>query len=108
MPNVWADVIMGTDGNDNLLGTINPDIISGLAGYDKIDSKEGKDQVNGNRGNDESYGVKLREIIKGGPVLDKEFGEGSNDKLYGRTGYGDLNGGAAAITSIVARVTMRF
>ena len=89
-----------------MLGTINPDIISGLAGYDKIDFKEGKDQVNGNRRNDESYGVKLRDIIKGGHVLDKEFGEGSNDKLYGGTGYGDLNGGVGAITSIVARVTM--
>ena len=43
-----------------------------------------------------SYGVKLRDIIKGGPVLDKEFGEGSNDKLYGGTGYGDLKGGAGA------------
>lgn len=30
--NAWADEIMGTDGNDNLLGTINPDTINGLAG----------------------------------------------------------------------------
>lgn len=35
-------------------------------------------------------------IIKGGPVLNKIFVEGGNDKLYGGTGDGDLKGGAAA------------
>ena len=47
-------------------------------------------------------------IIKGGPVLKKIFVEGSNDKLYGGTGDGDLKGGLQQITSIVVRVTMRF
>jgi hypothetical protein len=108
MPNVWADEITSTEGNDNLLGTNNPDTISGLAGDDKIDSKEGKDQVNGNRGNVELHGGKSRDIIKGGPGLDKLFGEGVTINCMVELGMTISREVLEQTPSIMARVTMRF
>ncbi|MBN1942132.1 MAG: hypothetical protein JW849_02455 [Phycisphaerae bacterium] len=99
------NVVMGTEGNDDLSGTSGDDLIFGLGGNDCIFAAEGNDVVyggygvdyiDGGLGNDEIYGEEDDDFIEGGAgddVIDGGLGddemegEEGDDTIYGN--YGD-------------------
>lgn len=114
------EVIIGTDGNDNIDGRNGNDIICGGDGNDKLEGGRGndkiyggngKDSIKGNYDRDELYGGNDDDYIDGGWGADKiEGGRGNdtlkgnndddvlkgddgNDKIYGNKGRDDLYGG---------------
>ena len=72
---VSANIIVGSDAEDNLNGTNNSDIIHGEGGSDTINAGAGNDYLYGGLGND---------TLNGG---------GGDDNLYGEIGNDVLNGG---------------
>jgi Ca2+-binding RTX toxin-like protein len=74
-----AEVILGTEGDDQLFGTDNADLIKGLGGADVIYANGGDDTVYGGDGDD---------FIKAGPGDDVIFGGAGFDRVsfYGAPG----------------------
>lgn len=73
-----TNVIIGTDGNDNIEGTENNDIVLALAGDDIVVGAGGDD------------------FLDGGPGKDVLFGNDGNDLLHGSSEDDLLNGGVGA------------
>ncbi|MFB2892382.1 beta strand repeat-containing protein [Aerosakkonemataceae cyanobacterium BLCC-F50] len=61
-----SNVILGTNGNDNLVGTSNDDEIQGLAGNDTLNGGLGADMLIGGTGND-TYIVDAEDEIEENP-----------------------------------------
>jgi Ca2+-binding RTX toxin-like protein len=113
---VWADRIVGTegddhldgtDGDDTILGLGGDDFIAGLGGNDKLDGGEGNDgQMNGFEGDDtidagsgddfDLFGGEGNDRISGGGGNDDLFGEDGNDRLSGDAGHDRMFGGPGA------------
>jgi Ca2+-binding RTX toxin-like protein len=70
-----TNVIIGTDGNDNIQGTENDDVVLALAGDDLVVGAGGDD------------------FLDGGPGADVLFGNDGNDLLHGSSENDLLNGG---------------
>lgn len=96
------NIIMGTEGDDELIGTNGADLIMGLGGNDIIRGKGGDDEIEGgpgddtifgNAGNDRIVGGEGNDIIKGGPGHDDAFGQEGDDTILGGRGLDDLSGG---------------
>jgi Ca2+-binding RTX toxin-like protein len=51
-----AELITGTNGNDNLVGTDSDDEISGLDGNDRISGMGSADNIDTGNGNNQIYG----------------------------------------------------
>jgi hypothetical protein len=113
---VWADTIVGTQGDDNLDGTDGDDTILGLGGDDFIAGLGGNDKLKGGSGNDgqmngfegddridggqgddfDLNGGEGNDRISGGGGNDDLFGENGNDRLSGDAGHDRMFGGPGA------------
>lgn len=82
-----GEVIVGTDGDDELEGTSGDDVICGLDGDDNIKGKGGHDTIHGDAGDDE---------IRGGAGNDSIYGGPGDDEIYGHSGHDDIFGGGGA------------
>ena len=86
--NPGVNIIVGTDGNDNLVGSASvKNAIIGLGGNDTLTAGPLGDCIDGGEGNDH---------LIGGGGDDKLFGAGGTDWLEGKGGNDTLNGGAGA------------
>ena len=101
-PTSGSDVILGTNGNDNIAAMGGDDTICGLAGNDTIiagngndwvDAGPGDDMVEGGNGNDEIYGDSGVDVLNGGPHNDEIYGENDGDFIKGNSGDDTLDGG---------------
>lgn len=95
--NSGGNLIMGTEGDDDLVGTSGRDIIIGLDGNDKIHGLkgddvlvgcDGDDYIDGGPGNDDIHGDAFG--YQGNP----EYAGGGNDFVQGRGGHDIISGGA--------------
>lgn len=98
-----ADVIVGTDANDQIDARGGDDIICGNAGDDTVHAGIGKDNVFGGTGNDTISGGRGIDILRGesgtdtingGSGRDKLIGGAGDDALLGNAGNDSLDGGA--------------
>jgi len=106
-----ANNIEGTPGNDIICGMNGNDVIDGLAGNDEIHGNNGKDRLYGDLGDDTLYGGNGNDFVSGylddndknytdDEVLtnpedsDKDhlYGGNGNDRLLGGPDSDDLNG----------------
>lgn len=117
------NLIIGTDGDDELRGTSGDDLIFGLGGDDKINGRGGNDvifgcggddEINGgdgddfiigdsadffgdptstNGGDDEINGGRGDDEIRGGPGDDEMQGGAGFDGIFGNQGDDEINGG---------------
>ncbi|MEM7620208.1 MAG: calcium-binding protein [Pseudomonadota bacterium] len=75
------NVIVGTDGQDNLEGTISDDLIFGLGGDDEIKGNDGDDQLYGGSGDDTVDGEDGDDVLIGGEGVDTLIGGFGNDTI---------------------------
>ncbi|KFB08426.1 cadherin-like domain-containing protein [Nitratireductor basaltis] len=105
-------LIIGGDGDDDLVGSECADDIHGGAGDDHIDARGGDDVIFGGDGNDHilaGSGNDLvyagagndivhagagNDVVYGGAGHDTLFGEDGDDVLYGEEGNDEIDGGA--------------
>ncbi|MDJ0771127.1 MAG: calcium-binding protein [Ilumatobacter sp.] len=117
------NLIVGTDGDDEIRGTNGPDLIFGLEGDDEIDGRGGDDIIFGcagddeidagkgndfvigdsadffgnpegtNGGDDEIDGGKGDDQIRGGPGNDEIDGGPGMDSIFGNQGDDEIDGG---------------
>jgi Ca2+-binding RTX toxin-like protein len=93
-----SDIIIGTEGDDEIDGGNGNDIIFGHAGNDKIRGGNGNDTLDGGDGNDELKGGNGTDVLTGGNDNDILEGENGFDVLIGGDGNDTLNGGNGADT----------
>ena len=87
------DVIVGTDGNDQINGNSGDDIICGLNGTDNINGNNGNDIIFGGDGNDQINGNNDDDVLCAGNGNDTiQWGNGS-DKADGQNGVDNIDGG---------------
>lgn len=89
-----GQVIVGTQGPDELRGTRSNDIICGLGGRDTLIGRRGADLLAGGGGNDVARGGAGRDRLKGNDGKDTLVGAGGNDRLNGGGDDDILRGGA--------------
>ncbi len=70
----YADIIVGSSGDDHILSGVLDDNVGGNAGNDWIEAGSGNDYVNGEAGND---------LIEGGTGTDILAGDDGNDQIFG-------------------------
>jgi len=86
-PGWQGNLIVGTDGKDNLKGTKQADLILGLGGNDVIAGRGGDDVICGGPGNDRIIGAAANDQIDGGPDQDRiNSGAGFYDIVLGGPG----------------------
>ena len=94
-----SNIILGTDGDDNLIGTSGDDTIMSLNGNDTISGRAGDDYLNGGDGNDVIYGEEGNDRIDGsykddyldGGVGDDVITDGlGSDRMYGGSGQDEF------------------
>jgi len=90
---VFDDVIVGTDGNDEIEAGNGGYLILGLAGDDTIDGGNGPDCIVGGDGDDELNGGNGDDVIIGGPGNDEIDGGHGDDRLFGGEGNDEIEGG---------------
>ncbi|MEW8030127.1 MAG: calcium-binding protein [Candidatus Thiodiazotropha sp.] len=78
-------LLLGGEGDDNLLGYTTDDTLSGGGGNDTLHGDYGNDLLRGDSGNDTLYGEQGNDTLDGGI---------GNDIIYGGLGDDTLNGGA--------------
>ncbi|KIC35648.1 hypothetical protein RA27_22835, partial [Ruegeria sp. ANG-R] len=66
----FSDVLIGSDGADNINGERGDDIILGGAGNDSLFGAEGRDQIDGGAGDDILTGYHGAEVLDGGDGTD--------------------------------------
>jgi len=91
-----SHVIVGTEGDDNIVGTNGADCIVGLGGNDTINGGNGNDLIFGGPGND---------VIDGGNGNDAIYGEDGNDVIDGGNGNDALSGGLGDDTLVAGNGT---
>lgn len=89
----FADVVMGTPGNDSIAAGGGDDIICGMGGDDSIWGQGGNDTIDGGDGNDYLRGGAFNDTIYGGPGDDDIAGGQDHDLLIGDDGADKIRGG---------------
>ena len=84
-----GDVIVGTEGPDDISGTPRADVIVGRGGSDRIEGKGGDDRICGGAGGDSLVGGGGGDLIIGQGERDLLVGGKGNDRLRGGTGLRD-------------------
>ena len=87
------DTIVGADANDTLLGGNDRDLLKGGVGNDSLIGEQGKDTLNGGEGNDILLGGDRQDSLIGGAGDDRLMGEEGRDTLIGGMGDDTLTGG---------------
>lgn len=94
---IWAgggaDTICGLSGDDKIYGDAAPDRILGGGGNDLLHGNDGRDEIYGDSGNDVIRGDGSDDLLEGGTGNDFIEGNYDNDKLYGQDGNDKLYGG---------------
>ena len=88
-----TNVIIGTDGNDNITGTENDDIVLALAGDDVVVGAGGDDFLDGGPGKDILFGNDGNDLLHGSSEDDLLNGGVGNDLINDGTGSDMLIGG---------------
>src|SRR3989344_8681 len=97
-----SQIIVGTNGNDQINGSLGNDIICALAGddvieastmSDAIDAGAGNDIVNGGTQDDIIFGSDGDDVVNGGTDEDIICGDLGNDELDGGTNNDRVDGG---------------
>jgi hypothetical protein len=79
---VPGQIIIGSNGANNIEGTPGDDIICGNNGNDIIDGREGNDEIHGNNGSDDLFGGLGDDTLHGGNGSDYLSGyDDDNDDL---------------------------
>ena len=89
----FAQVIVGTDGNDTIQAGNGGALVFGLGGDDTITGGNGKDCLVGGAGNDTLYGGNGKDVLLGGEGNDRLYGGGDGDVLEAGNGKDLLDGG---------------
>jgi len=84
----------GTAYGAKINGTANDDVLIGTNGPDNINAKGGNDIVDGGSGADTIRGAGGQDSIDGGPGNDSIQGGAGDDNIIGEDGDDDLDGGA--------------
>ncbi|WP_434141462.1 calcium-binding protein [Pseudomonas luteola] len=100
---VKAEVIKGSDNNQNLQGYATADTLSGLAGNDTLYGRAGDDSLDGGEGKDTLYGEDGNDTLQGGAGNDSLYGGYGNDVLDGGTGNDYLEGGYGSDTYVFGK-----
>ena len=96
------DIIMGTDGADEIWGYSGDDVICGLGGDDQLQGGFHDDVLCGGEGDDRLYGEDHADVLcggrgddllDGGKQVDVLCGDQGEDLLYGDKGNDSLDGG---------------
>jgi len=90
-----SDVILGTDGDDQIDGGRGADVICGGAGNDSIEGGRGSDVIDGEDGDDNlewGLGFAGEDVVGGGPGDDAILGAGQGDRYYGGPGADTMFG----------------
>ncbi len=95
---VKRQVLIGTEGNNELYGYAGDDYLNGGAGDDILEGRNGNDTLEGGAGNDTLYGEAGEDFLYGGQDNDELSGGDGNDTLEGGTGNDTLVGGNGADT----------
>ena len=99
-----GEIIVGTQGPDDLTGTNGDDLICGLGGRDSLRGLDGDDRlyggggnddIRGTAGNDSMFGGNGLDVMRGGSGNDLAKGQGLDDTIRGFTGRDRLIGGRA-------------
>lgn len=93
-----SNIIVGSDGDDQLDGTSGVDCILGLAGDDTIYGGNGDDWIFGGPGDDILDGGRGDDHVDGGDGNDTLAGGNGADSISGGNGHDAIVGGAAADT----------
>ena len=88
-----GQMIIGTDGDDELFGTMGDDTIRGLAGDDLIDAVGGNNRIVGGSGNNTIYGGSGNDSIFGQGGDNLIFAGGGNNFIRGGSGNNTIHGG---------------
>ncbi|MBF9232086.1 calcium-binding protein [Microvirga alba] len=97
----YADVILGTAGNDWFYANYGDDVVRGYEGNDFLDGQGGNDSLDGGTGNDQLFGGDGNDMLWGGDGNDTLYGGADNDLIdagdgndvaYGGTGNDTLYG----------------
>ncbi len=88
-----TNVIIGTDGPDNLVGTAGSDCILGRGGDDTIDARDGNDFISGGSGRNTIMAGIGNDFVWGGPDSDTIDGSAGNDFIDGAGGVDTCSGG---------------
>jgi Ca2+-binding RTX toxin-like protein len=97
------DVLVGTDGADDIVGKAGDDVAIGGAGADVIVAGEGADLVRGGEGrdvifagagDDQAFGGEHADVIYGDAGADRLFGDGGADMIVAGAGDDTVFGGA--------------
>ena len=89
----FAQVIVGTEGNDTIHAGNGGALVFGLGGDDTIYGGNGKDCLVGGPGNDTLVGGNGKDVLLGGEGNDTLSGGGDGDVLEGGNGKDVLDGG---------------
>ena len=95
-PTERADILIGGEGDDELLGGGGNDIIEGGSGPDHLEGGAGRDVVLGGSGDDVIGGGAGRNVLRGGSGDDVISGGADRDFLRGDTGADALYGHGGA------------
>lgn len=88
------DILMGTNGRDNLNGRAGRDFLDGNGGNDRLNGGAKRDVVDGGAGNDRMNGGSGGDSLIAGAGRDTVSGGTGNDHLDGGAGRDTLRGGA--------------
>ena len=95
---IGSNVILGTNGRDNLRGTAGSDCILGRGGDDIIDALAGNDFISGGAGRDTIAAGAGNDLVMGGAdtdVIDASLGD---DRVYGGAGVDVIAAGPGSDT----------
>ncbi|MEM8837214.1 MAG: M10 family metallopeptidase C-terminal domain-containing protein [Pseudomonadota bacterium] len=96
-----ANVMIGSEGNDEILGTSEDDTILSLEGDDSVFGLGGHDFIDGGPGNDIIYGGDGSDTVHGSGADDLLSGDLGDDTVVDGMGSDRLIGGAGADTFVI-------
>lgn len=94
----FADIVLGTAGNDCLFGYEGDDVLTGLGGDDLLFGGSGVDHLSGDLGNDLLWGGDGNDDCAGGTGNDTILGGPGDDILAGGGNWDLLDGGPGVDT----------
>lgn len=92
----YANILIGTSGNDVIVTGGADAYVEGLDGNDTICGGNGNDILNGGEGNDIIFGGNGNDALTGGNGSDNLNGDASNDVISGGPGTDSCSGGTGS------------
>jgi len=89
-----ADVLMGTEGDDNIVAFAGDDVAMGSDGADAISAGEGSDFVSGGSGRDVIFAGAGDDQVLAGADNDIVYGDAGADRIFGDQGNDLITAGA--------------